>query len=84
LPVFLIDCRSRPGQSGSPVYAHRTAGAVFDNGGVSLGTGESYSRFLGVYSGRIHPEADIGLVWTAQAVLDVVRNGTAGKVVGSA
>ena len=28
LPVFLIDCRSRQGQSGSAVIAHRTGGAV--------------------------------------------------------
>lgn len=74
LPVFLIDCRSRPGQSGAPVLAHRTTSAVTEDGGVAIGPGEAYSRFLGVYSGRIHPESDIGMVWKASAVQELVES----------
>ena len=69
LPVFLIDCRSRPGQSGAPVVAYRATGAVTEDGNVTTGTA---SRFLGVYSGRIHPESDIGMVWNVAAVQELV------------
>ncbi len=72
LPVFLIDCRSRPGQSGAPVVAYRATGGITEDGNVSIGTGRTQSRFLGVYGGRIHPESDIGMVWNAVAVQELV------------
>ncbi|WP_416826289.1 hypothetical protein [Ectobacillus polymachus] len=67
LPLFLIDCRSRQGQSGSPVIAYRS------NGDVKLGTdlaifGGPVKKFLGIYSGRINKESDLGLVWKALAI----------------
>lgn len=30
------------------------------------------TRFLGVYSGRINPESDIGIVWKATALAQLV------------
>lgn len=73
LPVFLIDCRSRTGQSGSAVIAHRHGGAINrDDGGVSLGGGPM-SRFLGVYSGRINAESDLGFVWKASALEELLN-----------
>lgn len=54
LPVFLIDARTRPGQSGSPVLSEK---------GV----------FQGIYSGRIHRDSDLGMVWKASAVWELVR-----------
>lgn len=71
LPVFLIDCRSRQGQSGSAVIAHRTGGAVATASGVQIGGGVM-TRFLGIYSGRINTESDLGFVWKASAVLELV------------
>ena len=74
LPAFLIDCRSRQGQSGSAVVAHRTGGAVADQrGNVMVGTGVM-TRFLGIYSGRINAESDLGIVWKSQAVLELVNS----------
>jgi hypothetical protein len=70
LPVSLIDCRSRQGQSGSPVIAFRRGGASFKDGSTSLGG--TYSRLLGVYSGRINNESDLGIVWKVSAVADLV------------
>jgi hypothetical protein len=70
LPVSLIDCRSRQGQSGSPVIAFRRGGASFVNGSTSLGG--TFSRLLGVYSGRINKESDLGMVWKVSAVADLV------------
>jgi hypothetical protein len=74
LPVFLIDCRSRPGQSGAPVLAYRTTSVVTEDGVVGIGSGEAYSRFLGVYSSRIHAESDIGMVWKAAVVQKLVES----------
>jgi hypothetical protein len=68
LPVLLIDCRARPGQSGSPVIAYRSGGAVpMTTGRVAVGGGP-FVRFLGVYSGRVNKESDLGFVWKASAV----------------
>jgi hypothetical protein len=72
LPVFLIDCRSRPGQSGSPVVAYRGGGAVaMQGGGTSIFTGAVW-RFLGIYSGRINEQSDLGIVWKAAAVQELI------------
>lgn len=74
LPVFLIDCRSRQGQSGSAVIAHRSGGMLaMENGGSAAFTG-SVTRFLGVYSGRINSESDLGLVWKASAIQELVAS----------
>lgn len=72
LPVFLIDCRSRQGQSGSAVIAHRTGGAVATEQGVVVGGGVM-TRFLGIYSGRINAESDLGFVWKAAAIQQLVN-----------
>jgi Trypsin-like peptidase domain len=73
LPAFLVDCRSRPGQSGSPVFAYRTGLAVLESGEIVKASPEAaLYRFLGVYSGRIHPDSDIGLVWKTTIVEDLI------------
>jgi hypothetical protein len=71
-PVFLIDCRSRKGQSGSPVFAYRPAGqaAVMADGTPCIGS--PAMRFLGLYSGRINPDSDIGMVWKASAIQELI------------
>jgi hypothetical protein len=72
-----IDCRTRPGQSGSPVFVKR-------NGTVSLsGLGDcvidGWARaFVGVYSGRITDESDIGVVYSARRIAATIESlGTA-------
>lgn len=74
LPVFLIDCRTRQGQSGSAVIAHRGGGNACTNPGVFTVFEEGVSRFLGIYSGRVNPNSDIGIVWKASAIQDLVSN----------
>lgn len=74
-PVFLIDSRTRRGQSGSPVVACRNRGLVHLKGARHK-TVESRTpayRFMGVYSGRINPESDLGYVWKASAVRDLIE-----------
>ena len=62
LPIVLVDYRSRHGQSGSPVLAYRVRGTVaMKNGGTSIFSGP-VKKFIGVYSGRINEESDLGIV----------------------
>lgn len=71
-PVFLIDCRSRQGQSGSPVIAYRHGGWTQMEDGTSGVFGPIY-RFLGLYSGRITGDSDLGMVWKPEAIAATAR-----------
>lgn len=73
LPVFLIDCRTRPGQSGSAVIAHRNGGTVSMQDGSTAIFGGPVTKFLGIYSGRINDQSDLGIVWKASAVAKVAE-----------
>jgi hypothetical protein len=71
LPSFLVDCRTRPGQSGSAVIAHRNGGAVgMQDGSTSIFAG-AVTKFLGIYSGRINEQSDLGIVWKASALAQI-------------
>ncbi len=64
-PVFLIDCRTRKGQSGSAVIAYRSSGSrkIKDGRVVSTVSPNKEWEFLGIYSGRVNNESDLGRVW---------------------
>jgi len=73
LPLLLVDARTRQGQSGSPVIAFAAGGAVpMDDGALGFSEGP-VERFVGVYSGRINEESDIGLVWKRQALVEIIE-----------
>lgn len=72
LPCFLIDSRTRQGQSGSPVIGYTSGGAVPTSGGVSFFSGP-VEEFVGVYSGRINRESDLGFVWKASVVREIIE-----------
>lgn len=75
LPLFLIDCRSREGQSGSPVVAHRSSSeTVWLENGSMIANGVPATRFLGIYSGRINKESDLGVVWKVSALTELVES----------
>jgi len=74
LPKFLIDCRTRKGQSGSAVIAYRRGGLITMENGDAFGGPEIRMRFLGVYSGRINNDSDIGFVWKASAIAELVTS----------
>ena len=74
LPVFLVDCRSRQGQSGSAVIAYRSGGMVAMEDGGSAAFDGPVTRFLGIYSGRINLESDLGVVWKASAIRELVES----------
>lgn len=74
-PVFLIDCRTRPGQSGSPVIAFRTSGYRKKEGNrisASL-SGNLAWEFLGIYSGRVNAQSDLGRVWHVSALEELLN-----------
>ncbi|WP_234363676.1 MULTISPECIES: serine protease [unclassified Streptomyces] len=72
LPGFLLDSRTREGQSGAPVLMHiRPGEPVVVNGEVIMHV-ESVTALVGVYSGRIHKESDLGKVWTVDALFELV------------
>lgn len=73
LPLLLIDCRTRQGQSGSPVIAYRSGMVELKNGNQVLVTAPVI-RFVGVYSGRVNKESDIGMVWKASAIQELIRS----------
>ena len=68
LPVFQIDCRTRPGQSGSPVIISSVGGYKPGGGGMVVRPNQSFVKLLGLYSGRIHGESDLGMVWKIDAL----------------
>lgn len=78
-PVFLIDCRSRQGQSGSPVIAYRSSGARRRDGDRTVATlsAEHAWEFLGIYSGRVNPESDLGMVWHVSVVEELLQEAEA-------
>jgi hypothetical protein len=70
LPVFLVDATTKHGMSGSPVIARRI-GMSRRPGTIVIGGG-TVQRFLGVYSGRISEESDIGMVWKPVTLRDIL------------
>ncbi|MGV6801614.1 MAG: trypsin-like peptidase domain-containing protein [bacterium] len=67
LPNLYIDCRGRPGMSGSPVI-HKNNGTYHSSdGATNFSTGNTY-KFIGIYSGRISTDSDIGIVWKKECI----------------
>jgi len=74
LPLSLVDCRTRPGQSGSPVIAYRNRGVTPTTDGGATDFGYPAWQFLGIYSGRINAESDLGMLWKAQALAQLIES----------
>ena len=73
LPLMLIDCRGRPGQSGSPVLLYRAGGAIpLEDGSTAMFSGP-ISVPVGIYSGRVNEQSDLGMVWKMSAVREIVH-----------
>lgn len=75
LPLLLVDSRTRRGQSGSPVIL-TTGGKSFPtkSGGTMMRTGDE-TVLVGVYSGRIHAESDLGFVWKVRVIDEIISDG---------
>lgn len=72
LPCFLIDCRARKGQSGSLVIARFRLGEMVERKGEKYQAQKEMVHFLGIYSGRINSESDLGIVWKMDVLRDLI------------
>jgi hypothetical protein len=83
LPKMLIDTATRPGFSGSPVIMQRVG--IHGKSGVALRGDEIIGRirnFIGIYSGRIDREteqAQLGIVWKARVINEIIDGAKLGK-----
>lgn len=75
LPIFLIDCRTRRGQSGSPVIGRFLPGRVVEYKGERFQVKAEITHLIGIYSGRINAESDLGKVWRTDAIRELLLNG---------
>lgn len=73
-PCFLIDSRTRQGQSGSPAVFYADATMSFVGRDGQLTHGPAWG-LVGVYGGRIHRDSDIGIVWKRSLVEELVERG---------
>ena len=72
-PYFLIDARTREGLSGAPVVRHLPAGSIVNVGETVWETGAPATELVGIYSGRLNEDADLGRVWRATVVRDILE-----------
>ena len=72
-PIFLIDATTRQGMSGSPVISRRFGSAQLASSPSVATFYGTRDRFLGVYAGRIHEDAEVGYVWKASALLELIE-----------
>lgn len=78
-PRFYVDATVRPSMSGSPVFLTEGSHVSIDTDIKSV---SDCSRvFLGVYSGRPHYGADIGVVWWRRTIAETLEGGVAGTIV---
>lgn len=71
-PIFVVDARTRPGSSGSPVIAFRE-GNVLTTEGIAMYSGP-VNKFMGIYSGRIGNDSDLGIVWKASCIKELINH----------
>lgn len=82
LPKLLVDTATRQGMSGAPVIAVRR-GITMPSGSFDGETiiGETM-QFLGIYSGRIGEDelgVQLGIVWKASVINEIIDGGVRGK-----
>lgn len=72
--MFLIDATTRGGMSGSPVVLRQVGGYLTKSGGQVIMPGVS-TRFLGIYSGRLPRDSEIGRVWRPRLIKEILEQG---------
>ena len=74
LPRMLVDCRARPGQSGSPAVFWSTGARPFV-GAHGVLHQENAFALVGVYSGRLSRQSCIGLIWRRSVIELIIQTG---------
>ena len=72
-PLCLIDATTRGGMSGSPVVLRLSGGYKTKSGGTIMSSSGHKTLFLGIYSGRLPRDSEIGLVWRPQVIRDILK-----------
>jgi hypothetical protein len=72
-PAFLIDATTRNGMSGSPVVIRISGPYMNSRSEMMVGIGGVQTRFLDIYSGRIHDDAEIGCVWRPHVISELLE-----------
>jgi hypothetical protein len=89
-PAMYIDCRTNRGSSGSPVFmvaigtntpldGDPIGGAASmttrtTSGQMSASFPMPVHRFIGIYSGRVNENADIGYLWREEVIRAICEN----------
>ena len=71
LPCFLVDAKTRSGQSGSPVIYYSSNGMQRENNGFAI-YGGPVMHEIGIYSGRIKEKSDLGYVWKWTLIKEII------------
>ena len=73
---MLVDSASRPGMSGAPVIRRSWGNRMLEDGNVATRPG-SATRFIGVYSGRLHTngsnDTQLARVWPRALLEEIVQ-----------
>ena len=72
LPAFLIDAKTRKGQSGSPVIYYSSNGIDKLTSSFSIYS-SPVQHEIGIYSGRINSESDLGYVWKWSVINEILE-----------
>lgn len=72
-PLFLIDATTRGGMSGSPVVLRMAGGYKTKSGGTIMSSSGYTTLFLGVYSGRLTNDSEIGRVWRPRLIQEILE-----------
>lgn len=75
LPAFLIDSKTREGQSGSPViyYSQDGLNRHLPNNITAI-FGSPITKEVGIYSGRINKDSDLGYVWKWKVIKEILES----------
>lgn len=71
---YLVDCRTREGNSGSPVIGRFRIGDVVKYKGKRYTAKDETYQLIGVYSGRVNKDSDIGVVWKMEVIKEILEN----------
>lgn len=71
--LFLIDATTRGGMSGSPVVLRMAGGYKTKSGGTIMSSSGYRTLFLGVYSGRLPNDSEIGQVWRPKLIQEILE-----------
>jgi hypothetical protein len=72
-PLFLIDATTRGGMSGSPVVLRMSGGYKTRDGNTIMSSSGYRTRFLGIYSGRLPRDSEIGRVWRPELINEILK-----------